>query len=564
MKNFKLILLLLLIPAMAFSQDEEYTESQKRDSSSSNGEWSAGIFVGYSNYLGDLVPPTFTFDQANAAFGIFVKNQLSYRFGLRGNLYYGNIDGSDANYDRNPLRAASFESSVVEVAVRGEFDFRGKKRNYAEGQSEFTQSGTYDKKIVPYAFIGLGAAFLSPDVQRNATGIANDFVELQELDEQEDFSNTHLAIPLGIGLRIDLSRKLYLGLEWGQRLTFSDYLDGVSLSGDDSDNDLYVMGGVTLGMRFVDKDSDNDGIADDQDKCPTIAGPTALAGCPDTDGDGLADRDDNCPNEPGDISHNGCPDRDGDGIADHVDDCPDTAGLRRFSGCPDTDNDGIVDKEDSCPTTPGIPAMNGCPDSDRDGITDDKDGCPQTPGTAEHNGCPDSDDDGIADNEDNCPNTPGLRSFAGCPDTDSDGIADNEDKCPTLAGPASSSGCPEIAAEDKAVLDLAMQNVNFETGSARLLTSSQRILDQIAEIVLRYPGYNLYIDGYTDNVGNDFANQQLSEDRTRSCADYLNSKGVDRSILITKGHGENDPIADNSTATGRRQNRRVTFKLEPK
>jgi outer membrane protein OmpA-like peptidoglycan-associated protein len=89
------------------------------------------------------------------------------------------------------------------------------------------------------------------------------------------------------------------------------------------------------------------------------------------------------------------------------------------------------------------------------------------------------------------------------------------------------------------------------------------VLDEIAEVVTRYPGYNLLIDGYTDNVGNDFANQQLSESRTQACADYLASKGVDRSIMTTVGHGENDPIADNSTSAGRRQNRRVTFRLVP-
>ncbi|HFA49428.1 MAG TPA: OmpA family protein [Bacteroidetes bacterium] len=556
MKNLELVLLLFLLPAFTFAQDMDLGETEEMDTSSSSGEWSAGVFLGYSNYFGDLVEPTFTFDQANAAFGIFIKNQISYRFGLKANLYYSNIEGSDLNYDRNEGRGSSFESSLVELAVRGEYDFRRKKNyDYQEGDTEFMEAGTYKKKIVPYIFLGLGAAFVNPDVVYGAYSNGDDVA---------DYSNVHLTVPVGLGVRIDLSRKMYLGLEWGERITFTDYMDGVSLSGNQDDNDVYATGGITLGMRFVDKDSDNDGVADDQDKCPSIPGPVRLGGCPDSDGDGLADRDDNCPNDPGDISHNGCPDSDGDGIADHVDDCPETAGLRRFSGCPDTDNDGIVDKEDSCPTTPGIPAMNGCPDSDRDGITDDKDGCPQTPGTAEHNGCPDSDDDGIADNEDTCPNTPGVRRFNGCPDTDNDGIADNEDKCPSLAGPASSDGCPEIAAEDKAVLDLAMQNVNFETGSARLLSASKRVLDQIAEIVVRYPGYNLYIDGYTDSQGNDFANQQLSENRVNSAADYLAGKGVSRSLMITKGHGENNPIADNSTASGRRKNRRVTFRLEPK
>ncbi len=554
MKNLKLILLAFLLPTFAFAQDEEQAEKAP----ASSGEWSAGLFVGYSNYLGDLVAPTFTFDESNPAFGIFIKNQLSHRFGLRASLNLAKLSGDDNNYEQNQARGTSFESSLVELAVRGEFDFRKKKNyDYQEGNTEFVQSGAYKKKVVPYIFFGMGAAFTNPDVTyKNPNGTL-------EMQEKNSFSKTHLAIPIGAGLRIDLSRKMYLSLEWGERISFTDYLDGVSITGSDKFNDVYAMGGLNFGMRFVDKDSDNDGVADDQDQCPTLPGLTALGGCPDSDGDGLADRDDNCPNEPGEVAHNGCPDSDGDGIGDHIDDCPDTAGLRRFSGCPDTDNDGIVDKEDSCPTTPGIPAMNGCPDSDRDGITDDKDLCPQTPGTAEHNGCPDTDDDGIADNEDNCPNTPGSRRFNGCPDTDNDGIADNEDKCPTLAGPSDNNGCPEILAADKAVLDLAMQDVSFETGSARLRSSSRSILDQIAEIVTRYPGYILYIDGYTDNVGNDFANQQLSEQRTVSCADYLESKGADRSIMVTTGHGESNPIADNTTAAGRRINRRVTFRLEP-
>ncbi len=556
MKELKLVLLTFLLPLCVFSQNNLQTEEMKE----SSGEWSAGLFVGYSNYLGDLVEPTFTFDESNPAFGLFVKNQLSHRFGLRASLLYGTLSGSDANYDRNPLRGASFESSLVELAVRGEYDFRKKKNyDYQEGNTEFTKSGAYQKKIVPYIFLGLGTAITNPVVtfdDPSRPGNADDL--------NADYSKTHLAIPIGVGLRIDLSRKMYMALEWGERLSFTDYLDGISISGSDDYNDVYAMGGISLGMRFVDKDSDDDGLADDQDKCPSQPGPIDLGGCPDTDGDGLADRDDNCPTEAGDIGNNGCPDSDGDGIADHIDDCPGIAGLRRFSGCPDSDNDGIVDKEDSCPNAPGIPAMNGCPDSDRDGITDDKDMCPDTPGTAEHSGCPDTDDDGIADNEDTCPEIPGIRRFSGCPDTDNDGIADPEDKCPTLAGTNANDGCPEIKAEDKAVLDLAMENVNFETGSARLLSSSRGVLDQIAEIMKRYPGFVLYIDGYTDNVGNDFANQQLSDQRAKRCGDYIVNQGVSRSAIIATGHGENDPIASNNTAAGRRANRRVTFVLQPK
>lgn len=553
MKPITILFLLLTIPAFVFCQDGEIAPESTPKAS---GGWEGGLFLGASNYMGDLTEPTFTLTELNPAFGVFIKNRLSHRFGLRANLYYGKISGNDANYDYLENRGVTFESSLVEVALRGEYELRGVPKS---DESEFMQSGKFKKKIVPYLFLGAGVSFSNPDVKEWGTLNPG-----KQADIDADYSNTHFALPVGGGIRIDLSRKAYLGLEYGQRLSFSDYLDGVSEAGSPDKNDIYAFGGASIGFRFVDKDSDNDGVADDQDKCPTQPGPVALGGCPDTDGDGLADRDDSCPDEAGDARLNGCPDGDGDGVADNVDDCPTVAGLRRFSGCPDTDNDGIVDKEDNCPTVAGIPAMNGCPDADRDGITDEQDNCPDTPGVAEHGGCPDTDNDGIADNEDACPTTPGVRKFNGCPDTDNDGVPDNVDKCPSLAGPASNDGCPQIKAEDQATLARAMQNVNFETGSAKLLASSRTTLSEIAEIVNRYPGYILYIDGYTDSDGNDFANQQLSENRVKTCAEFLNSKGVPMDAMVTKGHGENNPIADNSTSAGRRKNRRVEFNLVPK
>ncbi len=530
MTKFKLIFVLLALPLLSMSQEK----------------WEGGLFAGFSNYLGDLVEPRFTIKQSSPAFGVFIRHNMSNRFSLRGNLLYGKLKGDDANYDRNKSRAANFESTLIELSAIGEYEFRGNKR--------WSESGTFTKTWSPYIFGGLGANFGNPEGELTGTG---------DIDEK-DFGNTHLAIPLGLGIRFDLSRKVNLGFEFGERFAFSDYLDGIKNNGDPDDNDVYNFGGVVLAFRFGDKDSDGDGIADEEDKCPTVAGGVATGGCPDKDADGIADRDDACPDDAGDVRMNGCPDRDGDGIADNNDDCPDNAGLRRFSGCPDTDNDNIVDKEDNCPTVAGIPAMNGCPDADRDGITDDKDGCPNEPGTSELKGCPDSDNDGIGDKDDKCPNKPGSKKFNGCPDTDNDGVDDSVDKCPTLTGPASNDGCPEIKAEDKAILDLAMRNVQFETSSSKLLPSSLTNLNQIVEIMKRYPGYKLQIDGYTDNVGNDFANQQLSEARAKACVDYISGKGVDRSLLSYTGHGESKPVADNSTAQGRARNRRVEFTLAPK
>ncbi len=88
----------------------------------------------------------------------------------------------------------------------------------------------------------------------------------------------------------------------------------------------------------VRKDKDQDGIPNQLDKCPDIAGPVENEGCPwvESDGDGVIDKDDACPTVTGPPENNGCP-------------------------WPDTDGDGILDKDDACPTVPGLPEYNGCP-----------------------------------------------------------------------------------------------------------------------------------------------------------------------------------------------------------
>jgi outer membrane protein OmpA-like peptidoglycan-associated protein len=83
-------------------------------------------------------------------------------------------------------------------------------------------------------------------------------------------------------------------------------------------------------------------------------------------------------------------DRDGDGVADEKDQCPEIAGLPRFRGCPDKDGDGIRDDKDQCPDVLGIARYKGCPppDKDGDGLDDETDKCPNTRGPVTNQGCP--------------------------------------------------------------------------------------------------------------------------------------------------------------------------------
>lgn len=362
-----------------------------------------------------------------------------------------------------------------------------------------------------------------------------------------DFEGGHIQLPFGGGINIRLGENSFLGFEGQYRHALEDLREN-----------LHVSAGYVYRLTSVDRDKD--GVADREDQCPDLAGPAELMGCPDGDGDGIADRNDICPTLPGLASMQGCPDADGDGVTDADDDCPTEAGP--LQGCPDSDGDSIADKDDECPTEAGTADFGGCPDSDGDGIADKDDECPTEAGTAERNGCPlrDRDGDGVADEDDRCPDAAGT--FDGCPDSDGDGLMDAEDRCPDEAGTTENRGCPEIKAEVKKVLEFATRAVQFETGKATLKAESHEVLNQIADIMKEYKAYSLVISGHTDSVGDDAANQILSEERAKASLQYLVTRGISPERMSYAGFGETKPRASNKKASGRALNRRVEFELK--
>jgi OmpA-OmpF porin, OOP family len=244
----------------------------------------------------------------------------------------------------------------------------------------------------------------------------------------------------------------------------------------------------------------------------------------------------------------------------------------------DTDGDGIVDKFDKCPTQPedkdGFQDEDGCPDldNDGDGIPDGVDKCPDEPedkdGFQDQDGCPDldNDNDGFSDKIDKCPNEPedkdGFEDDDGCPDPDNDkdGIPDVSDKCPNEAG-VPPDGCPKkydlvVVTEKKIELK---QTVYFDTDRASIKSVSFKLLDEVAQALADNPTIKVEIQGHTDSQGDDDYNMKLSQKRAESVRDYLVKKKVATDRMVPKGYGEEVPIADNRTADGRSQNRRVEF-----
>ena len=152
----------------------------------------------------------------------------------------------------------------------------------------------------------------------------------------EDFEDTNVQFPVGIGFNIRVGKNSYVNLQGEYRNSLAD-----------KRNNLQAGIGYIYRIGRARIDSDQDGIADSEDQCPDQPGTVELHGCPDSDGDGIADIDDRCPQTAGLAALFGCPDADGDGVADKDDLCPNEPGTVR--GCPDRDGDGVADKDDLCP-----------------------------------------------------------------------------------------------------------------------------------------------------------------------------------------------------------------------
>jgi outer membrane protein OmpA-like peptidoglycan-associated protein len=274
-------------------------------------------------------------------------------------------------------------------------------------------------------------------------------------------------------------------------------------------------------------------------------------------------------------------DSDADGVGDSQDRCPDTPfdAIVDASGCPlDADKDGVADGLDNCANTPpGVRVdARGCPqDSDGDGVSDAVDACADTPrgATVDARGCPlDADADGVADGLDTCASTPrgAVVDPKGCPlDSDGDGVPDGIDQCAgtPVGSQVDSTGCTPVAsAKLIELLDtgkIRLENVHFATSKVALTPDSYPALDALGQLLLQWPQLQIEIAGHTDSQGAAASNQKLSLARAQAVVDYLVQKfpGLDSKQYTAKGYGESQPVADNKTAAGRAQNRRVELRV---
>jgi OOP family OmpA-OmpF porin len=282
-------------------------------------------------------------------------------------------------------------------------------------------------------------------------------------------------------------------------------------------------------------------------------------------------------------------DKDDDGINDDMDACPDVAGEPNpdpaKDGCPpaDRDTDGVLDVDDACPTTAGLRnadvTKNGCPaDSDDDGYHDGIDACPKVVGESSDDpkkvGCPaDDDGDGIANKQDACKTAAGDPhddpQKNGCPpDPDGDSIRYAADACPNQKGypdpNPQKNGCPRYVIVTKGAIQIT-QRIEFETYGDSLAEAiagdSAKVLAEVAEAIKGNSKIRaVEVQGHTDDSGDEEFNMELSQRRAEVVRTWLiDEGGVSGDRLTAKGYGFTRPVADNRLRVGRQANRRVEF-----
>jgi outer membrane protein OmpA-like peptidoglycan-associated protein len=108
---------------------------------------------------------------------------------------------------------------------------------------------------------------------------------------------------------------------------------------------------------------------------------------------------------------------------------------------------------------------------------------------------------------------------------------------------------------------IVLKNVFYETDSYALKKESEIELNKVVQFLKVNPGIRIEISGYTDNVGETFYNQVLSENRAKTIVNYLIAASVDPRRIVFKGYGMSNPVTSNDTEEGRAQNRRTELKI---
>lgn len=119
----------------------------------------------------------------------------------------------------------------------------------------------------------------------------------------------------------------------------------------------------------------------------------------------------------------------------------------------------------------------------------------------------------------------------------------------------------ETKRTEQGLVSKMKSDILFDTGKAELKSEAKKNITEMAGIMKKYPENVLTIKGFTDSTGSQKTNDELSQKRAEAVRKELVASGMAESVVTAKGMGPADPIADNKTADGRKQNRRVEIEV---
>ncbi len=199
-------------------------------------EIEVGLKGGVNLFHGDLVPNVIDTDALGFGGGIFARYHFNPKFDFRASANYGQFEGSDLNFPERENRGFSFESTLIDLTVGAEWNLLGV--NIYENQKRFTSSFT------PYLHLGVGVNSADATITTTAEGRP-----LDPLDLARDYPSFSMVVPMGLGLRYSLDR-IVIGIEGTLTAGLNDYLDGISRSANQTDNDWYTSVGITVAYRI--------------------------------------------------------------------------------------------------------------------------------------------------------------------------------------------------------------------------------------------------------------------------------------------------------------------------
>lgn len=202
-----------------------------------------GSFWGGAGYLGDLNKSDWISKEPKAAIGFLARYNVSDHIALRASFLHGKLSGRDSHYPDRAFRNFTTNSSINELALQAEWHL------WPLIQPRI--SHFFKPSFSPFLFVGLGMAITNPKPDLENMIIEKpEFVKGVEIDRNAGFIPFHSTIPFGAGFKYRPHYQWTFTLEAGFRLTFSDYLDGISFAANPEKSDRYQFWGATVAYRF--------------------------------------------------------------------------------------------------------------------------------------------------------------------------------------------------------------------------------------------------------------------------------------------------------------------------